>query len=143
MVLIGIAAASAAGAVIGGAIFGGHQAHQNRKAMDTVYKAMAASHAFNESCDRVVSAVTNDTPTVEAVEAKVVEESEDSADDHCSYAVGDVVYVPDGVISESGFAVRSGNYRIKSIDDEDILVIQKSKKTRTFRVRANEVEKRG
>lgn len=144
MIITGVIAASAAGALLGGALFGGNQIRQNRKVMEAVYASMATAREFNKACDKMVDAVVGNDST-QTIEAEVVEESSDSADaddGNCTYSVGDTVFVPDGVISEGGFAIRSGNYRVKKIDG-DILVIQKSKKTRTFRVRAEEVEKRG
>jgi hypothetical protein len=109
--------------------------------MDAVYESMSAARNFKNTCDKMVDAVVADDSTQTTIEAEDVEESSDS-DDHCSYAVGNTVFVPDGVISESGFAVRPGNYKIKSLDGEYI-VIQKRKKTRTWKVRVDEVEKRG
>ena len=143
MIILGVVASAAAGAVAGGLIFGGRQVHQNRKLMDAVYSTMAENRRYEEQACKPASAVVSDsTHSASTVEAEIVDESEDSSDDHCTYAVGDTVFVPDGVISQSGFAIRSGNYRIHKVDDEYI-AIQKSKKTRTFRVRVEDVEKCG
>jgi len=139
MMLIAIAASAATGALLGGALFGGRQVHQNRKVMDAVYESMSAARDFKNTCGEVNAVVADDSTTIDAEAVGV--ESEDS-DAHCIYSVGDTVFVPDGVISQGGFVIRPGNYKIKSLDGEYI-VIQKRKKTRTWKVRVDEVEKRG